>query len=220
MDREEADAEPRRPLRLPERVGSSAVGRRGCLRPGEKLSGSEKPAQLQGPEPTARCCLRSLRQRQDRREGDDGTVRDADRRQSRPALAPGEPAGEQREPDMGRCQWQLHPRLRPGAARRERRMRSVVEHEVRTAHQRDAARRRRLHRLRPPRVQLAGFRLAAARAASRAFRERGLLPHVVRELHGDRQPRHWSGRLLELLHHVAVQRGAAGRRREPDLRPL
>src|SRR6476469_8563641 len=80
-------------------------------------------------------------------------------------------------------------------------MRPPLQYEVWSVYQRDTPRPRRVYRLWQPGLQLAGIHFGAARAACGPVGERGVLPDVVWQLDGDRQPRDRSSRLLVLLHH-------------------
>ena len=61
--------------------------------------------------------------------------------------------------------------------------------------------RRRDDRVRDARLQLAGDRGCAARAAAGLRAQRHLLPHLVRQPHGDRQHAGHAGELRSVLHH-------------------
>ena len=72
MDHPADDAEPRRPLRLPQRDGAGAAYRPGTERADAKCRLSRDPerAELEERVATPWCVLRSVRQRQDRDEGE------------------------------------------------------------------------------------------------------------------------------------------------------
>ena len=151
-----------------------------------------------------------------RPHGAEGVVRPLrrqDRRRDRQRQQPDRRVGEPGDALVERRQRQLRSRLQPGQSSRERRVRRAREPQLRQPRAHDALFGRRAARVRRAPVQLGHERGSAAPGRYGDVRHRGVLPELVRQLPGHRQPVGHAVRLQDLLRDRSGRFATARRRR-------